>query len=271
MKKAEELKILKKIIDLRKENKREEIISLLEQIKNKSGILELVQANEYANQAHIKNDKEYCRKAIELIIKNESKIEKDKQWNFELATLYLKLNQKDIAKKFYKKSIKLGMNKNACQRALDICDGKAILTKIEKRILELPWEFTKEIYLDKEEFIKEATKKLQEKGVKWYPQDILIPEKMIMVCYEILDIEKETLLPNEKILSQGIEGLSLIYQVGVRLETENENGFETSELLRKIHNQLSGKNLKGEVILEYIENFENYKGVPIYYIARKEK
>lgn len=183
----------------------------------------------------------------------------------------MKLNHKDIARKFYEKAMKLGMNKKSCENAIAICDGKAQIEYVEQKILEIPWEFTKEIYLDEKQFIKEVSEKLQEKNEKWYPQDVIIPEKMIMLCYEIENLQTETLLSNEKILSKGIEGLNIIYQIGARIETENENGFTQGELLRKTQNQLSGKNLGEETILECLEIIENYKEVPIYYIARNEK
>ena len=141
---------------------------------------------------------------------------------------------------------------------------------------DVMWTFSKKIYESTEEFnndIKAYYDQMREYvDRKSNPDEVAVNQPEIYVDYEAWIKGKEDLLENE---TDDEEELSEEYaedgyfQVDVRALLKADNGkyFTNLELMIKVHNQQTNKELGDHVFFEGMDLDDEIDGIPVFYIA----
>lgn len=137
-------------------------------------------------------------------------------------------------------------------------------------LTQIIWQFTPNEYVSNEAFTKDIIDYIEDNRENWVPNKIALKASRVHIVYEAFITGLEQLRINETVLDMStldeecrIDGM---FQTDIQacLTADNGKYFTNVELLRKIHNQLTYKDLGNNEFLEGLEYIETDGGTSIY-------
>jgi len=137
-------------------------------------------------------------------------------------------------------------------------------------LTQIIWQFTPNEYVSNEAFTKDIIDYIEDNRENWVPNKIALKASRVHIVYEAFITGLEQLRINETVLDMStldeecrIDG---VFQTDIKVYLTADNGkyFTNVELLRKIHNQLTYKDLGNNEFLEGLEYIETDGGTSIY-------
>ena len=144
------------------------------------------------------------------------------------------------------------------------------LADVNDLLTQIIWEFTPNEYVSNEAFTKDIIDYIEDNRENWVPNKIALKASRVHIVYEAFITGLEQLRINENVLDMScldeecrIDG---VFQTDIKVYLTADNGkyFTNVELLRKIHNQLTYKDLGNNEFLEGLEYIETDGGTSIY-------
>ena len=151
---------------------------------------------------------------------------------------------------------------------------------VEKKLADTPstdnvlisvyWAFSNQEYVSNDAFTLDIINYIEDNKAKWNPNGIAINSRNVCIVYEAFITGIEQLRSNETVIDMScldeecrIDG---VFQIDIKAYLTADNGkyFTNVELLRKIHNQLTYKDLGNNEFLEGLEYIETDGGTSIY-------
>ena len=145
----------------------------------------------------------------------------------------------------------------------------ASLTDVNDLLTQIIWGFTPNEYNSNEAFTKDIVDYIEDNR-EWAPNRIAVKASSLNIVYEAFITGIEQLRSNETVLDMStldedcrIDG---VFQTDINAHLIADNGkyFTNVELLRKIHNQLTFKDLGGNEFLEGLEYVDVDGSTPVY-------
>lgn len=137
-------------------------------------------------------------------------------------------------------------------------------------LTQIIWQFTPNEYVSNEAFTKDIIDYIEDNRENWVPNKIALKASRVHIVYEAFITGLEQLRINETVIDMSyldeecrIDG---VFQTDIKVYLTADNGkyFTNVELLRKIHNQLTYKDLGNNEFLEGLEYIETDGGTSIY-------
>ena len=151
---------------------------------------------------------------------------------------------------------------------------------VEKKLADTPstddiltsvyWAFSNQEYVSNDAFTLDIINYIEDNEANWNPNGIAINSRKVCIVYEAFITGIEQLRSNETVIDMSyldeecrIDG---VFQTDIKVYLTADNGkyFANVELLRKIHNQLTYKDLGNNDFLEGLEYIETDGGTSIY-------
>ena len=151
---------------------------------------------------------------------------------------------------------------------------------VEKKLADTPstddiltsvyWAFSNQEYVSNDAFTLDIINYIEDNEANWNPNGIAINSRKVCIVYEAFITGIEQLRSNETVIDMSyldeecrIDG---VFQTDIKVYLTADNGkyFTNVELLRKIHNQLTYKDLGNNEFLEGLEYIETDGGTSIY-------
>ena len=151
---------------------------------------------------------------------------------------------------------------------------------VEKKLADTPstddiltsvyWAFSNQEYVSNDAFTLDIINYIEDNEANWNPNGIAINSRKVCIVYEAFITGIEQLRSNETVIDMSyldeecrIDG---VFQTDIKVYLTADNGkyFTNVELLRKIHNQLTYKDLGNNEFLEGLEYIETDSGTSIY-------
>ena len=137
-------------------------------------------------------------------------------------------------------------------------------------LTQIIWQFAPNEYVSNEAFTKDIIDYIEDNRENWVPNKIALKASRVHIVYEAFITGFEQLRINETVLDMStldeecrIDGM---FQTDIQacLTADNGKYFTNVELSRKIHNQLTYKDLGNNEFLEGLEYIETDGGTSIY-------
>lgn len=151
---------------------------------------------------------------------------------------------------------------------------------VEKKLADTPstddvltsvyWAFSNQEYVSNDAFTLDIINYIEDNKANWNPNGIAINSRKVCIVYEAFITGIEQLRSNETVIDMSyldeecrIDG---VFQTDIKVYLTADNGkyFTNVELLRKIHNQLSYKDLGNNESFEGLEYVDTDGGTLVY-------
>jgi hypothetical protein len=149
----------------------------------------------------------------------------------------------------------------------------ASFERVPKELLKnVYWMFNEIIYVSTNTFSHDVVEYIEDNHKNWHPGGMAVKAEKIYVIYEAFIPGKEALLANEYVTDAStldeeckIDGLFQT-DIAALLYADNGKYFTNEELLMKIHNQMTGKDLGTHAWFEGLERNDPLEGTSCYHV-----
>lgn len=141
---------------------------------------------------------------------------------------------------------------------------------------QVVWTFTDIEYKSIDDFntkVIQYQKLILKEKAAWKPEEIVITRPLVDISYTVwIDrdslAENETLLENDDFFEDEENSEDGLFQAEVeaRFSADNGRNFTSLELLYKLHQQMTTKELGDHVFFEGLDEAENLPGIPRFYL-----
>lgn len=141
---------------------------------------------------------------------------------------------------------------------------------------QLVWSFNDTEYESIDEFsakVNQYQKLILKEKASWNPEEIIIDHPLVDILYTVW-IDKDSLAENETLLEgddffedeeNSDEGLFQA-EIEARFRADNGRNFTALELLYKLHQQMTTKELGDHIFFEGLDEDESAKDIPRFYL-----
>lgn len=141
---------------------------------------------------------------------------------------------------------------------------------------QVVWTFTDIEYKSMEDFnakVDQYQKLILKDKAAWKPEEIVIARPLVDISYTVwIDrdslAENETLLENDDFFEEEENSEDGLFQAEVeaRFRADNAKNFTALELLYKLHQQMTTKELGDHVFFEGLDEVESARDIPRFYL-----